>query len=50
MITYDTSLLKDSFLIVEMFPEPCQTSNMKYFLEYSQVKAESHWLFSQKTC
>ena len=42
MITYDASLLKDSFLIAEMFPEPCQTTNMESFLEYSQLQAESH--------
>ena len=36
MITYDASLLKDSFLNAETYPEPCQTPKMGSFLEYSQ--------------
>ena len=36
MITYDASLLKDSFLNAETYPEHCQISKMGSFLEYSQ--------------
>ena len=37
MITcYDASLLKDSFLNTEAYPESCQTSKMEFFIEYSQ--------------
>ena len=35
MITYDASLFKDSFQNAKTYPEPCQTSKMDFFLEYS---------------
>ena len=44
MITYEASLLKDSILNAETYPESCEWSKMEFFPDYSRrLKAAEYF-------